>query len=231
MSGKWQRTFEIAVPVERVWQAFTDPEELKRIYSPRPAADGTPLDDDSPAPGTQVLEVVPLQKLRFAQDRDDLPEKAEFEIVFESTDNGSRIHVTRCGFGEGELTDIFSESNALGWGHGFMDLVLYLETGQLVKRHYYGAGRSRMGMAYADTDSGLIVRQVLDDGFAAEVGLSAGDKLVRIGGAAVYQRSDVWMINSLFEPGTELEVEYIRDAELRFGAGKLSTQEIWAVGE
>ena len=228
MSGKWQRTFEIAAPIERVWQAFTDPDELRKIYSPRPGLEAAP---EEPARGVRVLEIKPLEKLRFAQDRDDLPEKSEFEVIFESAENGSRIHVTRCGFGEGELADIFSESNALGWEHGFMDLVLYLETSQLVKRHYYGAGPSRMGMAYADTDSGLVVRQVLDGSFATDAGLLPGDKLVRIGGAAVYQRSDVWMINALFNPGTELEVEFIRDSELRVGSGKLSTQEIWGVGE
>ena len=48
-----------------------------------------------------------------AQDRDDLPERAEFTVVFESTEHGSRIHVTRTGFGEGDDADIFNESNTL----------------------------------------------------------------------------------------------------------------------
>ncbi len=235
MSGKWQRTFEIAVPVERVWQAFTDPEELSKLFSPRHGstvgAALVPGEAAEPGSGFRVIEAEPLRKLRFAQERDDLPETAEFEVVFESAENGSRITVTRQGFGEGEIADIFSESNALGWEHGLMDLVLYLETGQLVKRHYYGAGPSRMGMVYADGDAGLVVRQVLDGGFAEDAGLLPDDKLVRIGGCAVYQRSDVWMINGLLEPGTELEVEFIRRNELRTGSGKLSTQEIWAVGE
>lgn len=226
MSGKWQRTFEIAAPVERVWKAFTDPEELRKIHAPRTGVAG-----DEPAPGLRVLEAEPLKKLRFAQDREDLPEKSEFEVLFESAENGSRITVTRCGFGEGEIADIFSEANALGWAHGFMDLVLYIETGQLVKRHYYGAGPSRMGMSYAESDSGLVVHDVLDQSFAAEAGLAPGDRLVRIGGCAVYQRSDVWVINGLFEPGTELGVEYVRGHELRVGSGRLSTQEIWANGE
>ena len=230
MSGKWQRTFEIAAPVERVWQAFTDPDELKKIYSPRPGVTPSPGSADG-VPAVRVLEVDRLKKLRFAQELADLPEKSEFEIIFESTDNGSRIHVTRHGFGEGEIADIFSESNALGWEHGFMDLVLYLETGQLVKRHYYGAGPSRMGMVYADSDSGLIVRQVLDGGFAAEAALRPGDRLVRIGGSAVYERSDVWMINGLLEPGTELDVEFVRESQIETGRGRLSTQEIWGVGE
>lgn len=229
MSGRWQRTFEIAVPVERVWQVITDPEEQRRLREPGPDASAAATRDDDP--GLEVLEVVPHQKLRYAQHRDDLPERCEFEIVLESAENGCRMTVTRHGFGDGDIADIFSEANALGWEHGFMDLVLYLETGQVPRRHYFGAGPSRMGMAYADTDSGVVVRQVLDGGFAAEVGLQPGDKLVRVGGCGVFRRSDLWTINGLFQPGTELEVEYIRGSELRAGSGKLSSQEIWAVGE
>jgi uncharacterized protein YndB with AHSA1/START domain len=32
MSDKFEKTFEFAVPLERVWQAFTDPKELDAWY-------------------------------------------------------------------------------------------------------------------------------------------------------------------------------------------------------
>lgn len=231
MSGKWERTFEIAVPVERVWHAFTDPEELRRFLSPpEDAVDDRP-DRPEPGEGMRVLEMEPMRLLRWSQERSDLPERAEFTVVFESKEGGSRITVTRCGFGEGEDADVFSEANALGWEHGFMDLVLYLETGQLVKRHYDGCNLCSTGVMYAETDFGIEVRDVRAGTFGAEVGLESGDRLVRIGGGPVYTRSDLWQLCSAREPGTELEVEFVRGRELRRGRGRLSEVAVRAVGE
>ena len=170
-----------------------------------------------------------MRRLRWAQEREDLPEKAEFTVVFESVDTGSRITVTRCGFGEGEDADVFSTSNGLGWEHGFRDLVLALETGQIVKRHYDGCSKSSMAVMYVETDGGLEVLRVAPRGFGAEVGLERGDRLVKVGGAGVYQRSDLWMVNALLESGTEVQVEFIRGRELMRGRGRLSptTEGLW----
>jgi len=132
---------------------------------------------------------------------------------------------------QGEIADVFSTSNGLGWEQGIMDLVLFLETGQLVKRHYDGCRGSSMGLLFVETDSGIEVRQVKPDCFAAEVGLEPGDRLVRMGGAAVYSRSDLWLLNDLLEAGSELEVEFVRGRELRSGRGRLSPVDARLVGE
>ena len=81
MSGKWEKTYSIAVPVERVWEAFTNPEELKVLLSP-PAGRGLHPEREAGA-GMQVLEAVPLKKLRWSQGRGDQPEKSELTVVFE----------------------------------------------------------------------------------------------------------------------------------------------------
>jgi uncharacterized protein YndB with AHSA1/START domain len=227
MSGTWERTFEIAVPIDTVWEAFTDAEYRRKLFAP--PAGKERLSD--PEEGLRILEVEPKRLLRWAQERSDLPEKAEFTVVFEAREQGSRITVTRCGFGEGEIADVFSTSNGLGWEQGIMDLVLFLETGQLVKRHYDGCRGSSMGLLFVETDSGIEVRQVKPDCFAAEVGLEPGDCLVRMGGAAVYSRSDLWLLNDLLEPGSELEVEFVRGRELRSGRGRLSPVDARLVGE
>jgi uncharacterized protein YndB with AHSA1/START domain len=228
MSGRWERTFEIRVPIEAVWEAFVDPEYRRKLFAPPPNAR---LGARDPQEGTRVLEVEPMKRLRWAQEHPDRPEKAEFTVVFESADTGSRITVTRCGFGEGEDADVFSKSNGLGWEHGFRDLVLFLETGQIVKRHYDGCSKSSMAVMYVETDGGLEVLRVAPEGFGAEVGLERGDRLVRVGGAGVYQRSDLWMVNGLLEPGTELDVEFVRGRELMRGRGRLSPMTDRLVGE
>lgn len=228
MSGRWQRTFEIAVPLDTVWEAFTDPEYRRKLFAPPQRARDPGHDGQE---GMRVLEVEDRRLLRWEQARGDLPERSEYTVTFEERERGSRITVTRTGFGEGDVADIFSESNALGWEHGFMDLVFALETGQLVKRHYFGSGRSRMGMVYAERDWGIEVHDVVKDGFGDECGLARGDRLVSVGDAPVFKRSDVWMLNAIHEPGTELEVRYVRDGELRTGRGRTSSFDFWAVGE
>jgi uncharacterized protein YndB with AHSA1/START domain len=229
MSGTWERSFEIAAPVERVWSAFTDPDELAVLFA-RPD-DAPDVDSYDGRDGVTVLEAVDGKLLRWSQDRGDLPERAEFTVVFESTDHGSRIHVTRCGFGEGDDADIFNEANSLGWLHGLMDLVAYIETGEILHRHYDGCVPASTGMVYRQTDAGLRVNRVAPGTFAEEAGLQAGDLLVRLAGVSVFRRSDVWAINGLVPPGTEIDVEYVRSGERRTGTGHLSPVAARVLGE
>jgi uncharacterized protein YndB with AHSA1/START domain len=225
MSGKWQRTFEVSVPVERAWRAFTE-EQAELTRQP----EGPERDPNAGIP-PKVLEVQPLKLLRWEQGGGSLPERAEFTVVFESTDRGSRFTVTRCGFGEGEDADVFSESNALGWEMGFMDLALYLETGQRVQRHYFGVFKGGTGVTFATRPWGLEVLAVRAGSFGEEAGLTRGDRLVRIGGVPIFSRGDVWLLLEEHAAGTKLDVEYIRGRDLRHGAGRLSPFHARAVGE
>lgn len=229
MSGKWEKTFEISVPAERVWEAVTNRETLQVLLSPPP---GKGIRDGREGgAGIEVLEAVPLKKLRWTHEHDSMLEKAEFTIVFEDRETGSAITVTRFGFGEGEDADIFSKSNGLGWEHGFRDLVMYLETGHIVNRHYNGCSKSCFGMSYVETASGLEVCRVGEAGVAAEAGLQRGDRIVRLGGIPIYTRSDAWIVNSVYDPGTEVEVEFIRGRDLRHARGRTAPLEERLVGE
>jgi hypothetical protein len=225
MSGKWQRTFEVSVPVERAWRAFT--EEQAELNRQPDGAERDPNADLAP----KVLERQPLRLLRWEQGGGTLPERCEFTVTFESTDRGSRFTVTRCGFGEGEDADVFSESNALGWEMGFMDLALYLETGQAVRRHYFGVFKSGTGVTFATRDWGLEVLAVRPGSFGAEAGLTRGDRLVRMGGVPIFSRGDLWLLLEEHSAGTKLDVEYVRGRDLRHGAGRLSPFSARAVGE
>jgi uncharacterized protein YndB with AHSA1/START domain len=228
MSTTWQRTFEVSAPVERTWTAFTQILERERAQ---------PLDappDPNAHLRSHVLEIEPLHRMRWSAAGGSLPEYHEFTVVFESTATGSRFTVTRCGFGEGEDADVFGESNALGWEGGLMDIVFALETGCHPRRHYYGVNESTTGVAYIERDWGLEVLRVVPGSFGAEVGLARGDRLVRIAGAAIYTRANVWTLIQEHAPGTELEVEFLRGGERRRGRGKLSPyrdRRLAAVGE
>ena len=221
MSGKWQRTFEVSVPIERVWEAFT----RRRRASP-PGARQDPNERVEP----QVLENQPMKLLRWSAEGGTLPERSEFTVVFESTETGSRFTVTRCGFGEGEDADVFSESHSLGWQQGFMDLVFELETGVAVNRHYYGAYDTCTGVMYAQRDWGLEVLKVLPGTFGTEAGLARGDRLVRLAGGAVFSRSDVWTLLEAHSPGDTVSVEFVRGGALQRASGRLSSQRVAGMG-
>ncbi len=119
----------------------------------------------------------------------------------------------------------------LGWQQGFMDLVLYLETGQIVKRHYNGCFASAMGVMYKETDYGLEVRRVDAGSFGEQAGLERGDRIVRLADNPVYTRADIWQQIGMREPGSEITVEFIRDRELMSSSGKLISATLRAVGE
>ena len=226
MSGSYRAAFEVKAPLDRLWRAFTDPGERARLFAPPEHAK-----EDS-APYTQkVLEVQHLELLKWSQEDEHLADRAEFTVLFEATEQGSRFTVIRESFGEGEEANIFAESNGLGWSHGFRDLVLYLETGQIVKRHYYGVSASCTAMLYAERDWGIEVRKVQPGGFADQAGLQPDDRLVRLAGVPIYTREDVWLLVTEHEPGKEIEVDFIRGEKLMSGKGRLSDLEMRMVGE
>ena len=163
MNRRYQMNFEVGVPVARAWEAFTDREEVARLLSP-------PEGTAEQSPHTQeVLGVGPMRLLRWSQVGEQLADRAEFTVVFEAVTGGTRLTITRDSFGEGEDAEVYSVSNGLGWEHGFRDLVLYLETGQIVKRHYFGASKSCTGMLYTERDWGVEVLRVSAGSFADQV--------------------------------------------------------------
>ena len=139
--------------------------------------------------------------------------------------------MTRFGFGEDEESDIWNESHTVGWSQGFMDLILYLETGQMVHRHYDGCSASAMGVMYKQAQYGLEVRGVNAGGFGEQAGLEIGDRIVRLANSPVFTRADIWQQIGMREPGSEITVEFIRDRELMSSSGKLISATLRAMGE
>jgi S1-C subfamily serine protease len=77
----------------------------------------------------------------------------------------------------------------------------------------------------------LRVHRVGTSTFAADAGLKLGDLLVQLAGVSVFRRSDVWAVNGLVPPGTEVAVQYVRSGELCTGRGRLSPVARRALGE
>jgi uncharacterized protein YndB with AHSA1/START domain len=226
MTSTYRRSFTVAVPVERAWQAFTEPAELTAWFAPSverfEAEPGGGLEfavGGTPAEG-RMLEVEPGRRLRWSQGPGVLPGTTEVTVVFEAVEHGTRIEITHAGFGDGRDWIDELQAHTLGWNRCITDLTLYLERG--VRRPRAHARRSRFGLVTVDTPAGVEVVEVVPGSFADQAGLGSGDLVLELGRAGVFDRSDLWLLASEHAPGDEIEVVYVRGRELLGGRGTLA---------
>lgn len=226
MSRKFETTFSVAVPVARAWEAFTEPDELSvwthgmDLFEARPGGRVRYELEGYPTVEGTVEEVEENRRLRWTEGPGILPGTTEITVVFEAIEGGTRITLTHAGFGEGEDWLGELDGHAHGWGQILADLALYLETGVRLKRAF--TQRSRIGVAWDRVPAGLRVLEVVGGTFAEEAGVLPGDLLVEIGGAGVFDVSDLWLVGRLYDPGAELEAAYVRDGRLLRGRGRLT---------
>lgn len=222
MNVIWQKSFEFALSVERVYAGYLE------VEGPRDPEPGSVFTlSDVARSEIEITSVKEAEFLEWTERKGD--EVAQMSVAFESTASGTRITVTRYGFGEGTVFEVFRESHMLGWTEGMQDLALYLHTGIRRRRHL--EDRSATGVMVLETDAGLEVKDAGIDSLGTDVGLVPGDILLRIDGAALYERSHLWFVQRLFDPGREVEVGYARGGEIRTGHGKMRPIECATVGE
>lgn len=212
-AGTYERTFVVAVPAERAWQAFVDPKEREAWMGSRPT--------DSLEPGEmKVGTVEPHRRLSWSQSQSGLDGWYETTVTFEEVSSGTRITVTRSGFGDSEDWHHYAENTAHGFEEMIADLILYLETGVRGGRHF--SFRSGIGATTTQSGAGVRITHVVPGGFAAEAGMQAGDLFLRLNGASVVQVTDLAFAGREHAPGEVVEVEYARGGEVLRGRGALS---------
>ena len=119
-------------------------------------------------------------------------------VAFEAEGTGTKLTVTRYGFGEGADFDVYRTSHELGWTEHVADLALFLHTG-VSKQRPRGPVRHRGGLRLGRSRPQVV--RVADDSLGTDAGLRPGDVLLDVDGAAVYSRSDLWLLTRLYEPG------------------------------
>ncbi len=137
----WKKTFEVRASREATWAAFTDPETTARLLAP---PSGTVTATSAVESTNSLLDMEPMERLSWRNKRPGMGH-GDMTVTLVDTDHGCTI--TRFGFGDDGAADIFNASNALGWEHGIKDLILFVETGHIVKRHYDGCTRSALSMS------------------------------------------------------------------------------------
>ncbi len=212
MSEKYKRTFVVAVPVARAWQAFTDPQEREAWMGSRP------VELDLGEMKVEALE--PHQRLSWSQSHSGLDGSYQTAVTFEEVASGTRITIVRSGFGDSEDWLHFAENTQRGGDEMIADLILYLETGVRAVRHFQFL--SGIGATTLESGPGVRITHVVPGGFAAEAGMRSGDLLLRLNGAPVLGMSDVAFACREHAPGVVLEAEYVRGTEVRRGSAPLS---------
>lgn len=211
-----EHTFEVAVPVERAWRAFTDGAERSRWEAPEYAIDPRPGGKlrwripPMDAVDGEVIEVDPHRRLVMTEGAGVLAGPTRVTVTFESVERGTRITVVQSGFGTGAGWQDALEGHRQGWLWALRDLVLYLETG-LAAQRFFTHWRCDLGLFLAETYAGLRVTEVAPGGWAEEAGVRVGDLLLLVGGLPVYERTDLWSIQIARGPGERLGVEVARD--------------------
>jgi uncharacterized protein YndB with AHSA1/START domain len=229
MDRKIENTFEVAVSVENVWNAMTDPAELNKWYFPfRIAEDGTThteiAGDDRQ---NEVVAFEPMHTFHLRSTNNGQehwppvgPASRDMVVVVEATATGTRVIITHSGFGDGDDWDQVLASTSRGVAETIADLVLYLETGVGVRRHP-ALGTSFHGIGAVETRAGLLVRSVQQGTFADLVGLAAGDILVELNGASVFGLPELNFFIREHAPGEVVDAAWVRNGTLMRGSAEL----------
>jgi uncharacterized protein YndB with AHSA1/START domain len=223
VAGAYERVFVVEAPVERVWEAFTEPEKPKVWHGTAEvfeAVEGGRIrfaDAGHPPVEGTVEEAVSHRRLRW-RIHDD---QSVIEETFDELDGRTRVGVRHAS--EGGWPDHELEAITLGWDESIADLVLFLETGVRFVRHM--TFKSRIGAATRNTAAGVELVSVSSGTFAAEVGLEPGDLLLQLGAAPIFDRSDLALIMREHEPGVELEAVFARNGRILRHAAPLSPRD------
>ncbi len=118
---EWQRTFEYAAPVDEVWQAFYETDE--------PQVWNNPIKGDAYlARGSvevEISELEPGRLVRWSETEGD--DRIEMTVSLEAIETGTRLTLTRSGFGSGDAWVDLATARLLGWEDALHDLGVFLE--------------------------------------------------------------------------------------------------------
>ncbi|GAA4443217.1 SRPBCC domain-containing protein [Phytohabitans houttuyneae] len=224
--AKYEKTFTLSVPVDKAWQAFTDPKLIEVwLTGTVEKADVEPGGQIAWAPDEygqmvwDIIDVEPEQKLTYREGAGILPVATEVSVTFEEVEAGTRLTITQSGFGEGVDWQAQIDSVGLGWVQTLAALDLYLRTGVRLDRFF--TFRADLGMEADDVLAGPLVRTVSEDSFAARAGIEPGDIVVRLGDAPIFSRADLWLFTREHEAGEDVEVAWARDGAVHTGRAAL----------
>lgn len=228
MNNSIEFTSTFNVPTERVWRAFTQPAELECWYTTRvkelelrPGGRFITTIDKVGDTGGQVTAVEDGKFLAWTEEARFLPAPTEISITFIEKPEGMNLAIKHAGFDDDPLWMGAYDTHVLGWANHIANLHLYLETGLAMARTI--SWKSDFGAAFAAVPSAPMILAAAPHSCAEQAGLRRGDLLIAMAGAPVFTLSDVWLIVREHDSGTEIEVTYVRDGQVKTGTGILGS--------
>ena len=225
--GKFEKTFDVAIPVARVWQAFTEKEHLEawltgtiETCDVRPGGQIAWEPDEFGGMVWDITDVEPERSLSYRERPLILPVPTEVTVAFEATGTGTRLSITQSGFGPGDDWQGNLDSVGLGWTQTLAAMELYLRTGVRFDRFF--TFKSDVGLVVQEQLAGPEVLSVTPGSFADNAGVRSGDIIVQLGDAPIFDRSDIWLFTREHEIGEDHEIVYVRGSELRRGRAALT---------
>lgn len=215
MRHSWERTFQVAAEPARVWKEFTASEEPQSWNN---VLRGDPYYSRG-AVRVEMRDEQPEKLLRW--DEIEGSDVVEMTVTFTEVETGTRITITRAGFGEGDAWEARHASRLLGWVQAMHDFAVYLQTGVAPGRMHFLHWACDPGMTIGEVSGGLRIVNVTSGGWAATAGLQPGDLVIGMADTAVFDRSDLWLLQTLLEPGGDVAVEYVRDGAIRRATARL----------
>ena len=173
--------------------------------------------------GFAVTEFVEGERLGYRQWAASPETGIDVTVVFEAIDGGTRITMTQAGFGTGSILE--SDGVRRGMAETLADLVLYLEHGVRFARHRDITARSSLGATLSEVPGAVRVVDVVVGELADDAGVQSGDLLLQLGGAAVFDLTDVAFFLREHGEGEETEVVFAHDGDVRRGSGRLAPVE------
>jgi hypothetical protein len=222
---RFAHCFTLAMSREEAFRLFADPGETTAWLNPITETEGVDLEtkvEGNPASTMTVDTFDPPSLLRTTMTGGVIPGAMEITVSCEEGDTGTRITITRAGFGTdaGEW-EVFGQSNTLGWDEAITDLIAYVHTGVRAPRHAPDL-RASIAAWPIRRDWGIELAEVKPGGFCDRAGLSAGDLLLKLDRAGIYQISDIWTFTRARSAGEDVEATYVHEQELRTGRARLS---------
>jgi PDZ domain len=204
----FEATFVVSTPRAKAWELLMSAERASDVLPP-------PAEGERWIPGiegpAEDLEVVSDELVRCRKTAEPC-RGTEIVITMEDAATGTRITIVQTGFGDG-----FDERRpwlTAGWYAILADLVVFFERGISLGRHvpWWWC----IGCDVLETDEGLVVGDVRDDGFAARAGLQRGDLILQLAGAPILDVRDLSILTrGPLRTGVETIVRYLRGEQIQ----------------
>jgi hypothetical protein len=208
----FEATFVVSTPRGKAWELLMSAAPASDVLQPPPAGQRWVPAIEGPA---EDIAVDPERQLRCRKTAEPC-RGTEIVVTLEDAGSGTRITIVQTGFGDG-----FAAQRpwlAAGWYAILADLVVFFERGLSPGRHL--TWWWSIGCDVTETDEGLVVAAVHDDGFAARAGLERGDLLLQLAGTPVVDVRDLSvLVRGPLQTGTETTVRHLRGDRVLTGTG------------